>query len=278
MMRVMKSLYKIFLFCFAALLFISLDMPAQDQEVFQSVYLDQADTVWIFTPASTENTPDGKYPLIFLLHGWSGNYRHWDLMIDCQDYADRYGWIIVCPDGLYDSWYINSPVKSENQYRDFFFQDLYPFVMENYHVNPETVFITGLSMGGHGALYLFAQHPGKFKSAGSISGLLQFEAWKNHYALERVLGLDEEKIREGSVLRKYSVMGNLGKISATDKAILVSCGTEDPFYDTNLRFVDSCRKYDIRHIFSEGPGAHNSDYWRREIDEHFEFFRESIRK
>ncbi len=254
------------LYCFAPA------VQAQDQQVFHSDFLNRADTVWIFSPVSYQDGGEDEYPLLFLLHGWSGNYRHWDLMIDCQAYADRYGFVIVCPDGLYDSWYINSPVKGENQYEDFFFEELFPYVTDHYRVDEEEVFISGLSMGGHGALYLMSQHPEQFTTAGSLSGLLKFQAWQNHYALERVLGLDEESIAEGSVFDKYSVMGNIDRLEDLENPIIVSCGTADPFYAINLEFIDSCKKHDVKVKFIEAPGAHNSQYWRKAVNEHFEFF------
>ncbi|MDZ7742183.1 MAG: alpha/beta hydrolase-fold protein [Bacteroidota bacterium] len=179
--------------CLFFIFFVSGQLIAQQQQVFHSKYLNRPDTVWTFTPATYSEASQQEYPLLYLLHGWGGNFRHWDLMIDCQEYADRYGFVIVCPDGLYDSWYINSPVQGENQFEDFFFKDLFPFVIDHYRVDADEVFISGLSMGGHGALYLMAKHPEKFTSAGSLSGLLKFQAWQNHYALERVLGLDERK-------------------------------------------------------------------------------------
>lgn len=99
------------------LILTTLIVFGQKQIVIKSEYLNAPDTVWIFSP----NDYDSKeaVPVIFLLHGWSGNYHQWDDIINCQEYANDYGTIIVCPDGLYDSWYLNSPVVSENQYESF---------------------------------------------------------------------------------------------------------------------------------------------------------------
>ena len=155
---------------YLAILFVALGCmaKAQDQLVYQSRNLPRADTTWVFKPKNYQQKE--KLPVIFLLHGYSGNYKQWHNIMDAQKYADEYGFIIVCPDGLFSSWYINSPVKKDWQYENFFFQELYPDIQKKYKADPNKVFISGLSMGGHGALYLFIQHQELFAGAGSTSG------------------------------------------------------------------------------------------------------------
>ena len=165
-----------------------------EQHIIKSLYIDNPDTIWIFTPAGYDPTNPAKtYPLVYLLHGWSGTYHQWNDITDCQRLADHYGFIIVCPDGLYDSWYINSPALKESRYADFFFQDLMPFISEKYHADTDNIFIAGLSMGGHGALYLFSQKPDLFRSAGSLSGVLDLSFARNEYGISRNLGITRKK-------------------------------------------------------------------------------------
>jgi S-formylglutathione hydrolase FrmB len=206
------------------------------------------------------------------LHGWSGTCHQWNDIIDCQEYADDYGFVIICPDGLYDLWYINSPVPEENQFESFFVSDLLPFISGNFRIQQQNIFITGLSMGGHGALYLFAKHPGFFKSAGSLSGLLQLNDWRHHFGIDRVLGL-EGKGNDNNLLSLYSVAGNIDRIQSARKKIIVSCGTEDPFYTINTHFVAECKRHDIDVRFVKSAGGHTATYWASAIGQHFDFFR-----
>ena len=150
------------------LILLCLGAKAQDQLIYKSKNLPSADTTWVFKPKNYAQTD--KLPLIFLLHGYSGNYKQWNNIMDAQKYADQYGFIIVCPDGLFSSWYLNSPVKKDWQFESFFFDELYPDIQKKYKVDPQNVFISGLSMGGHGALHLFIQKPELFSGAGSTSG------------------------------------------------------------------------------------------------------------
>jgi len=259
----------IFVIIFSLASYLIVD--AQQQFVIQSEFLVKPDTVWVFTPA--ENTSNDTLPVIYLLHGWSGNYHQWDNIIDCQQYANKYNMIIVCPDGLYDSWYINSPMEYENKFESFFVLELAPIVSENFNINKDNIFITGFSMGGHGALYLLEKLPKYFKSAGSLSGLLDLRNWHTYYGINRVVGINESNT-PNNLLLEYSVIGNIQNIK--DKKIIVSCGTEDPFYGLNLQFVDSCRANNIDVNLVESEGAHNSKYWSSSIVDHFEFFSEQI--
>ena len=112
--------------------------------------------------------------------------------MNCQKYADKYGFILICPDGLYDSWYINSPALRGSQYQDFFFFDLVPRMEKAFRVDKKNVFITGLSMGGHGALYLFSQNSSVFRAAGSLSGAVDLKTCYTDYGIPLYLGLKND--------------------------------------------------------------------------------------
>jgi len=248
---------------------IAIQVAAQEQFVLKSNFLNRPDTVWVFIPEDSK--VDQLHPLLYLLHGWSGNYHQWDDIIDCQTYANRYGFIVVCPDGLYDSWYIDSPVEGENQYEQFFEKDLIPFISEKYPVDNEPVFITGFSMGGHGALYLFEKNPDYFTSAGSLSGLLDLQDWSDEYGIDRVLGLSEIE-NDSEILELFSVAGNTDQLNLANRPIVVSCGTEDDFYKINVDFAEVCEANHIDIQFINSQGNHNSEYWHSAIKAQVEFF------
>jgi len=243
--------------------------------IIHSGYLSKPDTVWIFTPSSYTGNPQEHYPVVFLMHGWSGNYHQWDDIMNCQSYADSFRFILVCPDGLYDSWYLNSPALINSRYEDFFFQDLVPDIERAFRTDPEILFITGLSMGGHGALYLFSKQPNLFKSAGSLSGVVDMRVCANSYGISKYLGL-EQTDSDQELLLDYSVIGNINKLAAAGKPIIISCGTEDPFYESNNAFVQLCDSMLVEATYIAGPGGHDYPYWRANIESHFDFFRMQI--
>src|SRR5690554_6949110 len=84
--------------------------------------LAKIDTVTTYSPSMQKDikavviTPesynqDTQYPVVYLLHGYSGDYKNWVSRVpSIQEQADRFGVIIVTPDGNYGSWYLDSPV------------------------------------------------------------------------------------------------------------------------------------------------------------------------
>jgi putative tributyrin esterase len=214
-----------------------------------------------------------NYPLLFMLHGHAADYKQWNEIVDLKFYANKYNFIIVCPDGHYDSWYVDSPIDSTIKFESYFFNNLVPQIFNDYKIDLANIFITGLSMGGHGAINLFLNHPQFFKSAGSTSGILDLLPFPTNWEIKNVLG-DQEKHRENWI--KYSAIYNLDKIKNLDKKFIVDCGTEDFAYDVNRRFRDSCEVKGIKIKFIQTHGNHSYDYWAKSIPTHFKFFAELV--
>jgi len=132
---------------------------------FNSTYISGTECVNVITPSDYTSTST-NFPTLYLLHGWSGNYQNWMQLYGRQLEAlsNQYQMIIVMPDGGYASWYLNSPINSQSQYQSLIGTDLVPLVDKTYKTLPyaNKRAITGLSMGGFGALYLAANYPTLF--------------------------------------------------------------------------------------------------------------------
>ena len=251
--------------CITQLLF------AQDQLVYQSKNLPKPDTTWVFTPKNYKKT--NKLPVIYLLHGYSGNYKQWHSIMNAQKYADDYGFIIVCPDGLFNSWYINSPAKPNSQFETFFFEELYPSIKSKYKIDEQNVFITGLSMGGHGALSLFIKQPNLFNAAGSTSGVVSLNDGFGKYALADLLG---NPPKEDEIRKKYSVIDQIDQLKGSLKPIIFDCGAADVFYKANNLLKEKCDALKLNATYIAQPGAHNRTYWAKSIAQQFAFFKTQL--
>ena len=96
-----------------------------------------------------------KCPTIYLLHGHDGYAEYWmRIRPDLPQIADREGIIFVCPDGGHDSWYWDSPVVDSNRYETFISKELVEYADNSLNTIADRSkrAITGLSMGGHGAM------------------------------------------------------------------------------------------------------------------------------
>jgi S-formylglutathione hydrolase FrmB len=229
--------------------------------VIHSDYIKKADSVFVFIPEKYSETE--KFPVVFLLHGYSGKYSTWSEFSPLQEYSDKYNFIIVCPDGLYNSWYVNSPVIKDQMYESFFFTDLIPFIFQNYKADQDKIFITGLSMGGFGALHLFASHPEIFRSAGSSSGLLDFTNYTAKYDIDLIIGSQTDN---------YSMISRIDDLKAINKPIITDCGKQDPFIEENRNFRKLCKKNGVEIKFISAKGKHERIYWSKSIVHHFDYF------
>lgn len=247
---------------------------AQDLNVLKSKYLNTTDSLWVYKPATYNE--GNTYSLLYLLHGHSANFRSWSNLADLQTLASQYNMIIVCPNGLKKSWYINSPLIADSQYESFFFNELVPFVHQHYAINKNEVFITGASMGGYGSLWLFMHHPDYFRSAGSTSGTvdLRHSGFKASTIAEH-LGAYSANNKNFDT---YSIVDNVKLLAKADKPIIFDIGTEDYLYKCNKALRDSCDFYKVKATYTAQPGKHTGGYWSKTILDHLKFFSNLIKE
>ena len=245
----------------------------------------QVDTVSIYSPAmhkaiscliitpSDYSVLGGPYPTLYLLHGWSGNYTGWrNEAPQLPALADRYQMLIVCPDGGYDSWYLDSPVDSTVRYDTHLSKEVVAYVDHYYHTRRERAgrAIAGLSMGGHGALSLAIRHPEVFGAAGSICGGMDLRPFKkNNWNLQGVLGSPDT---HGQNWEDYSVVNLVPRLKSADLKIIIDCGLGDFFLDVNRVLHQRLLEARIPHEYTERPGEHNAAYWSSAIDMQAVFF------
>ncbi|HEX7367456.1 MAG TPA: alpha/beta hydrolase-fold protein [Pelobium sp.] len=247
---------------------ISFWATAQEIKVIESGHLKTTDSLFVFKP--TNYSSKTQYALLYLLHGHSANFRSWSKLADLQSLANHYQMLIVCPDGLKKSWYINSPLRDSSQYESFFFDELRPFIHQNYNIDPKKIFITGASMGGYGSLWLFMHHSDYFRSAGSTSGTvnLRHSGFKASTLAEHLGAYSQENKNFDS----YSITNNVKLLAKSGKPIIFDCGTEDYLYKANKALRDSCDFYKVAATYTAQPGKHTGGYWSKTILAHLQFF------
>ncbi|MBB6326171.1 S-formylglutathione hydrolase FrmB [Algoriphagus iocasae] len=224
----------------------------------------------VITPKNYDTSKE--YPVTYLLHGYSGNYASWIKGApQIEQLADLYQMIIVSPDGNFDSWYWDSPTNPDSKYETYFIKELIPFIDENYETIPskEGRAITGLSMGGHGALYLAIRHQDIFGVAGSQSGGVDITPFPENWNMKGYLGTKSEFPERW---KEFSVMGQLHLLSKNNLPLIIHCGTDDFFYQVNLKLHEELTYLNIPHSFTSNPGGHTWDYWRDSVQYQLLFF------
>ncbi len=213
-----------------------------------------------------------NYPVVYLLHGASGNYKNWiEKVPEIQDLADQYHTIIVCPDGHETSWYLDSPIDKTMRYETYITQELINKVDKTYKTIPtkNSRAITGLSMGGHGALYLAFKHQDIFGAAGSMSGGVNLEKFPNNWKIAKRLGTYDENPENW---KNNSVVNMVTLVQKSELKIIFDCGVDDFFYEVNKELHQKLLLANVPHDYIERPGKHNWDYWKNAVAYHFLFF------
>lgn len=204
-------------------------------------------------------TGSTAYPVLYLLHGRSGNYQSWlGISPDLPKYADQYQMMVICPDGGDYSWYINSPVVKGFQYDTFTATELVNYIDKTYRTlaGKEHRAIAGLSMGGHGALYLAIKHPDVFGAAVSISGGLDMREFDS--SMRMVL----PDIKEQPLAwEKHTVFNMVDSLRNKQLAISIDCGVDDGFITVNRNVHQKLLALKIDHDYTERPGGHTGQYW-----------------
>jgi len=248
----------------------SVSLFGQKKIVIESKNLKANDTVLVFTPKTYNSDSKESVPALFLLHGWSGCWSDWSKKTDIQSLSDKYGFIIITPDGFYNGWYLNNVDSSKMQWRTFFDKELYPMMVKNYNLDPEKTFITGLSMGGHGAINIFLDDVKRFRAAGSMSGVLNLNDTRlKSGAMTEVLGPYSDDAPNYS---NNSALNRLESIKGTDRIMLITCGAQDDLAKSAIDFTKRCDDLKIPNILMLSPGVHSWKYWIFALDLHLFIF------
>ena len=216
-----------------------------------------------------------SFPVIYLLHGAWGSYQDWPKKADLRSLASQFSVIFVCPDGQ-DSWYFDSPIDPTFQFETYITQELRGYIESHYRTlnHPKYRAITGLSMGGHGALWLAWRHPDIYGSCGSMSGGVDIYNFPNKWKINERLG-DYESNKE--VWREHSVT-SLVPTLAPGQNIIIDDGNKDIFINENNALHEALDKQGIPHDYIVRPGAHNWEYWVNSLDYQVLFFNKAFNR
>ena len=250
-----------------------------------NLFAGQVDTLEIYSAAmqksircvvirpDTYNSTADPYPVVYLLHGWSGDYTGW--LGDAphlQQLVDRYNLLIVCPDGGYDSWYLDSPVDTTVRYETHITHEVVDYIDYYYNTirSPQSRAIAGLSMGGHGAMFLASRHPELYGAAGSMAGGLDLRGFKkNNWDLQGVLGRPETQWENWE---RYSVVNAVSQFQKNQQALIIDCGVGDFFLEANREMHQRLLAAGVAHEYTERPGEHNGEYWSGAVEFQILFF------
>jgi S-formylglutathione hydrolase FrmB len=213
------------------------------------------------------------FPVVYLMHGLGGDFSNWITKVpELKTYADNYQLLIVCPDGAVSSWYWDSPVDSTMRFETYVSKEIPYYIEANYRTIPDrrARAITGLSMGGHGGLYLGFRHADYFGGCGSMSGALAIEMITDRrYGTVKLLGDSTNK----DLYRKHSIFGEMEHYPKDSLAIIMDCGVDDFIIEMSRMAHTRMLALKIPHDYIERPGKHEWPYWATAVQYQLLYFR-----
>lgn len=274
----MKKLL-VLLFCIPTLVFAQAKVDTI--EVYSKV-MDKTLKAAVTTPSIYDGNK--QFATLYLLHGGSGAFNDWHQKVTepglVNRMAEQYNLIIVTPGVGPSSYYFDSPMMDSVQYETYIISELIPHIDNTYRTlaQKKSRAITGLSMGGHGAMILSAKHPELFIAATSMSGVMNIDTriWDVPEDFRSVRQTQQkamlgEDLSYNSPFSTYTAVGLVDKMKVNGIALLMDCGVDDFLLKTNRQMHQLLLENGTPHEYTERPGAHTWEYWTDALPFHLLF-------
>ncbi len=216
----------------------------------------------VYTPPGYDPSIRKRYPVLYLLHGYSDDTTAWSAVGRANVILDNLiargqakPMVIVMPlgygtmDVIKGGWArINDSglwQRNVDKFTDALLDEVMPQVEKSYHVSKdrESRAIAGLSMGGTESLVTGLNHLDRFAWVGAFSS--------------------------GGLNTNYAAQFPALDSRANNKLRLlwIACGKDDHLLESNQQFCGWLKSKDIRYTWTESAGAHSFLVWRRDLGE-----------
>jgi enterochelin esterase-like enzyme len=212
----------------------------------------------VYTPPGYDPTARKRYPVLYLLHGFSDDTTSWtsigcaNVILDNLIASGRAKpMLIVMPLGYGTMEYVRAGwtgarraelrQQSFEKFRDNLLNEVVPQTEKAYRVasDRQSRAIAGLSMGGSESLFV------------GLNALDRF-AWIGAFSSG---GLNTNFVSQYPALNE--------KANSQLRLLWIGCGTEDRLIGSNRALSEWLNSKGIRHTWVETPGAHSFRVWRR---------------
>lgn len=215
---------------------------------------------YVYTPPGYDPHESKRYPVLYLLHGFSDDASAWTevgrahTILDNLIAAGKATPMVVvmtlgygAPEFVTRGFGVFRDValrqRNYERYRDALFTEVMPFIERSYQVrgDRESRAIAGLSMGGAESLFVGLNTLDRFAWIGAFSS--------------------------GGLPEDFDATFAQLDARANDRLRLlwVACGTDDRLIDVNRRLHAWLLAKGVQHTMVETPGAHTWMVWRRNL-------------
>lgn len=255
--------------------------PVWNNEVFYSESLQKEMNLNVYLPPGYSESE--HYPVLYLLHGFAGNYQDWIPQSGLPAIADRLirngkikPLIVVSPQ-IDTSFGINSddgPASvnaigvSEGRYEDYIAQDLRKYIEKTYaaETDSDSRYIGGISMGGFAALHIAFRNPELYSKVGGHSASLWLDDSEDYYDQKLWAFGDKETKRQRDPLElaQYADLSSM--------KVYLDCGSYDAFAPRSAKLYELLDERGVSTELHIQEGGHSGDYWRKHVEDYMLFY------
>jgi putative tributyrin esterase len=238
----------------------------------QSTHLKGRGDITVFVPPGNEKT--SNLPVAILLHGVYGSHWAWTRQMNVHnetlkliELGELEPMVLVMPsDGLKGggSGYV---AQGGFDFEKWIVEDVIAAIQSNIpQVSIKSkLFITGLSMGGYGALRIGAKYQSIFNAFSGHSSVTNLEDLR--LFIDDGPDFDATKEKEAN-----SVLDTILSNKKCLSPFRFDCGSEDELVASNRKVHLKLKELEIPHIYEEFSGGHTADYWKEHILKSLLFF------
>jgi len=220
---------------------------------------------YVYTPPNSDPGSKQKYPVLYLLHGYSDDPSAWTQMGKANVILDNLiaqgkvkPMIVVMPLGygtmevITRGWHTwNDPElvhRNYSRFSDALFQEVMPLVKKQYPLSDkrEDHAVAGLSMGGAESLLVGLNHIDDFAYVGGFSSAPLGGGEHGDFAL-RFPGI---------------TIQSAPQINSRLRVLWIACGTEDGLFDANQKLIAWLKQQGLQPTAIQTPGRHVWMLWR----------------
>ncbi|HUS18724.1 MAG TPA: alpha/beta hydrolase family protein [Terriglobales bacterium] len=234
-----------------------------------------------FLPPSYDANKAAKFPVLYLLHGLGDNHESmintgtWNMVEQLQR-QKRIGEFVIITPNAGRSFYLNSK-NGRVPYEGFFIREFLPAMEQRFRLNAGRAgrAITGISMGGYGALRFAFKYPQLFTSVAAHSAALieRMPQGAEYAGIVNILGSAFGVPFDASFWERNTPFFYAKTFRPNGLRIYLDCGDRDDYgFDQGTRALD--RLLGSRKIAHEAhiyPGNHGWAYFAEHLDESLVF-------
>jgi S-formylglutathione hydrolase FrmB len=274
------------------LLFLVAGPAAADSRIecgaLPSKILHQAVHYCALLPPSYDTDTHRAFPVLYFLHGLGDNEQSlvntgvWNLIENLRE-EKKIGEFVVVTPAAARTFYVNS-YDGRTRYSDFFIREFIPAIESKYRIRGERAArgISGVSMGGYGALRFAFAYPQLFSSVSAHSAALMPQpveklrsAMNASSRMAALLGDIFGRPINAAYWQQNSpfLLAKKNRVSLANLKIYFDCGTADEYgFDEGARTLDAdLDALKIKHEAHLYSGNHSLVYFLEHLPASIEF-------